>query len=384
MKYATFSIPPKIIHGVGALEFLSTLEGKKAAIVTGGSSMKKFGFVDEAKGYLEKAGMQVLVIDGVEPDPSVKTCKEGGAKMAAFNPDWIVALGGGSAMDAAKIMWVYYEYPGYNFDDLAAFKFPKLRTKAKLVGVPSTSGTASEITAFSVITDTEKNIKYPLVSPDIIPDIAIVDDRIPAKMPPLVTAQTGMDVMTHAIEAYVSTAHDDYTDPYALEAIRLVFEYLERAVADGNDMEARGKMHTASTVAGIAFSNCSLGIVHSMAHKIGSEFHLTHGEANAIMLPYIINYNRKETDRYSKLEGALGIDDIAKAVSALNRKVGITRTIQEGKNTVIAEDKFLKVLDLMSERAFNDACTLTNPRKTSPADIKKIYLAAYYGKEIDF
>ena len=304
--------------------------------------------------------------------------------MAAFNPDWIIALGGGSAMDAAKVMWVYYEYPGYNFDDLAAFKFPKLRTKAKLVGVPSTSGTASEITAFSVITDTEKNIKYPLVSPAIIPDIAIVDDRIPAKMPPLVTAQTGMDVMTHAIEAYVSTAHDDYTDPYALEAIRLVFDYLERAVSNGNDMEARGKMHTASTVAGIAFSNCSLGIVHSMAHKIGGEFHLTHGEANAIMLPYIINYNRKETDRYSKLEGALGIDDIAKAVSALNRKVGITRTIQEGKNTVIAEDKFLKVLDLMSERAFNDACTLTNPRKTSAADIKKIYLAAYYGKEIDF
>ena len=190
--------------------------------------------------------------------------------------------------------------------------------------------------------------------------------------------------MTHAIEAYVSTAHDDYTDPYALEAIRLVFDYLERAVSNGNDMEARGKMHTASTVAGIAFSNCSLGIVHSMAHKIGGEFHLTHGEANAIMLPYIINYNRKETDRYSKLEGALGIDDIAKAVSALNRKVGITRTIQEGKNTVMAEEKFLKGLELMSGSAVNEACTLTNPRKTSAADIKKIYLAAYYGKEIDF
>ena len=264
MSYATFSIPNRIVHGAGALEFLSTLKGNKASIVTGGSSMKRFGFIDEAKTHLEKAGMQVQIIDGVEPDPSVKTCKDGGAKMAEFGPDWIIALGGGSAMDAAKIMWVYYEYPNYNFDDLVAFKFPKLRTKAKLIGIPSTSGTASEITAFSVITDPDKNIKYPLVSPDIIPDIAIVDDRIPAKMPPLVTAQTGMDVMTHAIEAYVSTAHDDYTDPYALEAIRFVFEYLERAVANGNDMVARGKMHTASTVAGIAFSNCSLGIVHSM------------------------------------------------------------------------------------------------------------------------
>lgn len=382
--YQTFSVPKQIIHGDNALEFLSTLEGKKASIVTGGSSMKRFGFLEEAKNHLEKAGMEVQIIDGVEPDPSINTCLKGGEKMAEFGPDWIIALGGGSTMDAAKIMWVFYEYPGYDFYELVKFNFPKLRTKAKLIGIPSTSGTASEITAFSVITDTENHVKYPLVSPDIVPDVAILDDRIPAKMPPLITAQTGMDVMTHAVEAYVSTAADDYTDPYALKAIELVFQYLERAVKNPDDMEARGKMHTASTIAGMAFSNCSLGIVHSMAHKIGGEFHLTHGEANAIILPYVIQFNKKGTDKYAKLEGELGIDNIEKAIADLNERVGLTNCIIEGKNTEISEENFKEVLELMSQRAQEDACTLTNPRETKWEDIKKIYECAYYGREVDF
>lgn len=384
MAMITYSVPRLIVHGEDALDYLKNLEGKKAAIVTGGSSMKRFGFLDKAKELLEEGGMEVLIIDGVEPDPSIKTCLEGGKKMEEFGPDWIIALGGGSAMDAAKVMWVFYEHPGYDFQKLANFENPPLRNKAKMACIASTSGTASEITAFSVITDTENEIKYPLVHPDFVPDIAIVDPEIPSKMPPLITAQTGMDVMTHAVEAFVSTAADDYTSPHAIRAIELVFENLKKAYDKGDDLKAREKMHDASTMAGMAFSNASLGIVHSMAHKIGGIFHLTHGEANAILLPYIIDYNRKSTDRYDLLENILGIDDIAEEIRKLNEAVGISQNIKDGKNTIIEEDKFLEVLDTMSENAFKDACTLTNPRKTSAEDIKKIYKAAYYGEKVDF
>lgn len=384
MTYSTFQVPRTIVHGVGCLEYLKNLEGKKAVLVTGGSSMKRFGFLDQAKSYLEEGGFEVLIIDGVEPDPSVKTCLEGAKKMQDFGPDWIIPIGGGSAMDAAKAMWIFYEHPGYSFEKLANFDNPPLRTKAKMACIPSTSGTASEITAFSVITDTEKEIKYPLVHPDFVPDVAICDPVIASKMPQKITAQTGMDVMTHAVEAFVSTSADEYSSPLAIRAIELVFENLKKAYDNGDDLEAREKMHDASTIAGMSFSNASLGIVHSMAHKIGGIFHLTHGEANAIMLPYIIDYNRKSTDRYDVIEKILGVDDLAEEIRKLNKAVGISATIKDGKNTVIKEDEFLKVLDTMSENAFKDACTLTNPRETSASDIKKIYEASYYGKEIEF
>lgn len=379
-----FSVPREIVFGEGSLEHLATLEGKKATLVTGGSSMKRFGFLDRAKEILESAGMEVQIVDGVEPDPSIETCKRGGREMAEFGPDWIIAIGGGSALDASKIMWVYYEHPDWDFMDLVAFKFPQLRTKARLVCIPSTSGTASEITAFTVITDTEKQIKYPIVSPQIVPDIAILDPALPSCMPPHITANTGMDVMTHAVEAYVSTAANDYTTPYARRAIELVLDNLKKAYDHGDDKEARENMHNASTVAGMAFSNCSLGIVHSMAHKIGGIWHLTHGEANAILLPYVIDYNRKKTDRYDQLEKELGVEDIAEEVRKLNAQVGISATIRDGKNTIITEEEFLAHLDTMSENAFADACTLTNPRETSAEDIKKIYKAAFYGEKVDF
>ena len=384
MAMKAYSVPRVIVHGENSLDYLKELDGKKATIVTGGSSMKRFGFLDKTKEILEEGGMEVQIIDGVEPDPSIQTCKDGGAKMLEFNPDWIIALGGGSAMDAAKVMWVYYEHPDYDFNKLANFENPPLRNKAKMACIASTSGTASEITAFSVITDTENKIKYPLVHADFVPDVAIVDPEIPSKMPPLITAQTGMDVMTHAVEAYVSTSADDYTSPHALKAIELVFENLKKAYDNGEDLEAREKMHDASTLAGMAFSNASLGIVHSMAHKIGGIFHLTHGEANAIMLPYIIDYNRKSTDKYDELEKLLGIDDIAEEIRKLNASVGISANIKDGKNTVIEEKDFEEVLDKMSKNAFADACTLTNPRETSAEDIKKIYKAAYYGEKVDF
>lgn len=379
MSMQWFRVPKDIVFGEGALEYLSTLEGKKATLVTGGSSMKKFGFLDEAKKQLEKAGMVVSIVDGVEPNPSIETVIRGGKEMAEFNPDWIIAIGGGSALDAAKIMWVYYEYPDTKFEDLIAGKFPKLRTKANLVVIPSTSGTASEITAFSVITDTENHIKYPLVSYEMTPDVALLDPSLPATMPAHITANTGMDVMTHAIESYVSTNATCYTDPLAMEAIKLVFKELVPAYKDGSNIKAREAMHNASALSGMAFTNASLGIVHSLAHKIGGEFDMTHGLANAILLPYIIEYNQKSTDKYSEIEKQLEITDLVASIRDLNSQVGIPNTLKEVTEVEITEEKFLAVLDRMSQNAFEDPCTLTNPRVPTVEEVKAIYTAAFYG-----
>ncbi len=380
MSLNWFRVPKDIVFGENALEYLSTLEGKKATLVTGGSSMKRFGFLDEAQKQLEKAGMEVSIVDGVEPNPSIETVIRGGQEMAKFEPDWIVAIGGGSALDAAKIMWVYYEYPETKFEDLVQMKFPKLHKKAGFVAIPSTSGTASEITAFSVITDTANHIKYPLVSYEMTPDIALLDANIPAKMPPHITANTGMDVMAHAVEAYVSSSATSYTDPLAYEAIRLVFEQLPVAYKDGGNIKAREDMHNASALAGMAFTNASLGLVHSLAHKIGGEFGITHGLANAILMPYIVDYNRKGTDKVEKLEDLLRIDNLTAALQELNKQVGIPLTLQEVTEVEITEEKFLAVLDRMSKNAFGDPCTLTNPRSSSADDVRKIYECAFYGK----
>lgn len=379
MSLQWFRVPKDIVFGENALDYLSSLKGKKATLVTGGSSMKRFGFLDKAKAQLEKAGMKVSIVDGVEPNPSVDTVIRGGKEMAEFDPDWIIAIGGGSALDAAKIMWVFYEYPDSKFEDLVAGKFPELRKKAKFIAIPSTSGTASEITAFSVITDTENHIKYPLVSYEITPDIALLDPALPAKMPAHITANTGMDVITHAIEAFVSTNATSYTDPMAMESIRLVCENLPLAYEVSDNMEARNHMHNASTLAGMAFTNSSLGLVHSLAHKIGGELGITHGLANAVLLPYIVEYNKKSTDKFSKLEESLGNVDIVETLKELNKKVGIPLTLKEITEVDMDEEKFNKVLDRMSKNAFEDPCTLTNPRKSSVEDVKKIYKAAYYG-----
>ncbi|MCT4599074.1 MAG: iron-containing alcohol dehydrogenase [Vallitalea sp.] len=379
MSLQWFRVPKDIVFGEGALEYLSTLEGKKATLVTGGSSMKRFGFLDEAKKQLENAGMEVSIVDGVEPNPSIETVIRGGKEMAEFNPDWIIAIGGGSALDAAKIMWVYYEYPETKFEDLVAGKFPKLRTKSQFIAIPSTSGTASEITAFSVITDTENHIKYPLVSYEITPDIALLDPALPAKMPAHITANTGMDVMTHAVEAYVSTNATSYTDPLAMEAIKLVYKQLPVAYAKGDDMKAREDMHNASTLAGMAFTNSSLGIVHSLAHKIGGEFGITHGLANAILLPYIVEYNKKATDKFAEIEKQLEIEDLVVTLKELNTKLGIPTTLKEVTEVELTEEKFNEVLDRMSKNAFEDPCSLTNPRVPSTEDVKEIYKAAFYG-----
>ncbi|NDL63702.1 iron-containing alcohol dehydrogenase [Acerihabitans arboris] len=380
MTISTFALPRTIIYGENSLDHLARLTGKRAALVTGGSSMKRLGFLARARELLEQAGFECLIIDNVEPNPSVATVRRGAGAMLQFQPDWIVAIGGGSAIDAAKVMWCFYEHPHLDFADIIPVgSMPPLRNKARFVAIPSTSGSGSEITAFSVITDTEKHIKYPIVAADMVPDIAILDPRLPAAMPAAVTAHTGMDVLTHALEAYVSTAATSFTDPYAVEAIQLVFENLETAYLQPANISARYNMHNASALAGIAFTNASLGLVHSMAHKIGGEFGITHGLANAIMLPYIIQYNSLFTDKYRRLEKRLGIGSLISAINDLNRRLNIPRTLKDCHEVELDESKFNTVLDRMSGNAFADPCTLTNPGKPTVADVKSLYQHVYYG-----
>lgn len=381
MTISTFSLPRNIVYGENALDHLSQLIGKRAALVTGGSSMKRLGFLKRAEDLLKQANFECIIIDNVEPNPSVETVRKGAEAMLAFQPDWIVAIGGGSALDAAKVMWCFYEHPHLSFEDIIPVgSMPPLRTKARFVAIPSTSGSGSEITSFSVITDTKNHIKYPIVAADMVPDIAILDPRIPAKMPPSITANTGMDVLTHALEAYASTAATSFTDPYAVEAIRLVFDNLETAYLQPDNIIARYNMHNASALAGIAFTNASLGLVHSMAHKIGGEFDITHGLANAIMLPYIIQYNRLSTDKYRLLERTLRIKDLIDAIKDLNRRLDIPLTLKDCREVVIEEKTFNTVLERMSENALADPCTVTNPGHTSVENIKNLYQQSYYGE----
>ena len=303
--------------------------------------------------------------------------------MLKFEPDWIVALGGGSSLDAAKVMWAFYEYPELKFEDiLTPGTCPELRKKAKLICIPSTSGTASEITAFTVITDTDNHIKYPLVSEYFVPDIAIVDPLLPSKMPKHITANTGMDVLAHATEAIVSTAANDYTDALAIHAVKLVFEWLPVAYNEPDNMLAREKMHNASTMAGMAFTCASLGLIHSLAHKIGGEFGITHGLANAILLPYIVQFNSKATDKVAWIEKELGVKNFPEAIKELNKKLNIPLNLKDVDEVEIAEAKFKEVLDRMSKNAYEDPCTLTNPRKSSPEIVKMIYVHAFEGKDI--
>ena len=392
---ARFTLPRDLYHGKGALDALKDLDGKRAFVVVGGGSMKRFGFLDKVCENLKAAGMEVELFEGVEPDPSVETVMRGAKAMAAFQPDWIVAMGGGSPIDAAKAMWAFYEYPDTTFADLCIpFNFPKLRTKARFCAIPSTSGTATEVTAFSVITDYAKGIKYPLADFNITPDVAIVDPDLAETMPKKLTAHTGMDAMTHAIEAYVSTLHCDYTDPLALHAIKMISADL---IASYNgDMAARDRMHNAQCLAGMAFSNALLGIVHSMAHKTGAAFstgHITHGLANAMYLPYVIAYNAKAdgvAERYADIARTMGVvgDTTAELVEGLRAKIrsmndamGIPNTL---KDFGIIEDEFKEKLDAIAANAVGDACTGSNPRPIDPATMAKLFTCIYYGTEVDF
>ena len=390
-----FTLPRDLYYGKDALEALKTIRGKKAIIVLGGGSMKKFGFVDKVVSYLNEVGIETQLFEGVEPDPSVETVMKGAEAMRAFEPDLIVAMGGGSPIDAAKAMWAFYEYPEVTFEQLITpFSFPELRQKARFIAIPSTSGTATEVTAFSVITDYQKGIKYPLADFNITPDVAIVDPALAETMPAKLVAHTGMDALTHAIEAYVSTLHSTFTDPLALKAIDIVDRMLTKSF-DG-DMKAREEMHYGQCLAGMAFSNALLGIVHSMAHKTGAAFstgHITHGLANAMYLPYVIKYNSKveETaERYADIAKSIGItadstteyvDKLRARIVEFNNYMGIPNTLKEFG---IIEDEFNEKIDAIAENAVSDACTGSNPRSIDPATMKKLFTCIYYGKEVDF
>jgi alcohol dehydrogenase class IV len=385
-----FTLPRDIYYGKGSLEQLKTLKGKKAVLVLGGGSMKKFGFVDKALEYLKEAGIEVKLIEGVEPDPSVETVFKGAEVMREFNPDWIISMGGGSPIDAAKAMWIFYEYPDFTFEKaVVPFGLPELRQKAKFIAIPSTSGTATEVTAFSVITDYKTEIKYPLADFNITPDIAIVDSELAETMPPTLTAHTGMDALTHAIEAYVATLHSPFTDPLALQAIEMIRDYLVKSY-DG-DKDAREQMHYSQCLAGMAFSNALLGITHSMAHKTGAVFHIPHGCANAIYLPYVIDFNKKAAlDRYAQIAKRLGlagttdnelVDSLTSLIKDFNKKMGIPSTLKEYG---IDEAEFNAKVDMISERAIGDACTGSNPRQLDKDEMKKIFECIYYGNKVEF
>ena len=382
-----FTLPRDIYYGKDSLEVLKTIKGKKAILVIGGGSMKRAGFVDKIIGYLKEAGIETKLFEGVEPDPSVETVMKGAAAMREFEPDLIVALGGGSPIDAAKAMWVFYEYPDTTFEEIIQpFSFPELRKKAKFIAISST-----EVTAFSVITDYAKGIKYPLADFNITPDIAIVDPALVATLPPHLVAHTGMDALTHAIEAYVSTLNSPFTDPLAIKAIQMVNEHLIKSFS--GDMSSREEMHYAQCLAGEAFSNALLGIVHSLAHKTGAAFstgHIPHGEANAIYLPYVIKYNAKNAEaRYADIARSIGIDGtdaecvtkLCDKIDAMNAELNIPKTLKEFG---IKEDEFKEKVNKIAELAVGDACTGSNPRPVDTESMAKILDAIYYGKEIDF
>lgn len=383
-----FTLPRDLYHGKGSLEALKTFEGKKAIVCVGGGSMKRNGFLDRAVDYLKEAGMDVELFEGIEPDPSVETVMKGAAVMEEFQPDWIIAIGGGSPIDAAKAMWIKYEYPEITFEEMCkVFGIPKLRKKARFCAIPSTSGTATEVTAFSIITDYDKGVKYPIADFEITPDVAIVDPDLAETMPVKLVAHTGMDAMTHAIEAYVSTANCNYTDPLAIHAIEMIQENLVKSYH--GDMTCRGDMHDAQCLAGQAFSNALLGIVHSMAHKVGAVFHIPHGCANAIFLPYVIQYNRKECEnRYAdiarvlKLEGKSDSEltnSLINKIREFNVALNIPATMKEYG---ITEVDFLANVKHIAHNAVLDACTGSNPRTIDDETMEKLLSCTFYGSEV--
>ena len=404
---ARLTLPRDLYHGKGSIEILKSLPGKRAMVCVGGGSMKKFGFLDRVVDYLKEAGMEVELFEGIEPDPSVETVMRGADAMLKFQPDWIVAMGGGSPIDAAKAMWVKYEHPETTFEDMIKpFGLPQLRTKARFVAIPSTSGTATEVTAFAVITDYAKGIKYPMADFEITPDIAIVDPDLAETMPKKLTAHTGMDAITHAIEAYVSTCNCDYSDGLALHAIGMIQRDL---VASYNgDMDKRASMHNAQCLAGMAFSNALLGIVHSMAHKTGAVFedfgaHIIHGAANAMYLPKVIAYNAKEetaAKRYGEIADYMGLggatteEKVANLIAFLrkmNDDLNIPQCIKHyGADSYpceqgfVPEDVFLARLPEIAKNAVADACTGSNPRTINPEQMEKLLKCCYYDLDVDF
>ncbi len=407
-----FKVPSKIYFEKGSISYLKDMPNISRVFIVTDETMLKLGNVQKVMYHLNKRNdsCQIEVFSSVSPDPDVETVWRGLEMMKLFSPDAIIALGGGSPIDAAKAMWMFYEYPKLDFEGLKlkfmdirkrAFKYPKSH-KIPLIAVPTTSGTGSEVTSFAVITDKKENIKYPLADYFLTPSVAIIDPDFVASLPKSPTADTGMDVLTHAIEAYVSTMANDYTDALAEKAIKLVFKYLKKSYENGsNDPEAREKMHNASCIAGMAFTNAFLGLNHSMAHKLGGEFHVPHGRANAILLPYVIKYNAslpskfaafpkyesyRADKRYSEIAEMIGtsgmdtvqsVDNLIRSIKKMNESLNIPLSLKEYG---IPEEEFLNKVDMLAKCAHEDQCTGTNPRYPLISEIKEIYLKCYYGK----
>lgn len=409
-----FKVPPKIYFENDSIQYLQKMEGIERAFIVTDPTMVKLGNVDKVLYYLRKREKYCHseIYSDVEPDPDVETIMRGVQAMRQFQPDVIIALGGGSAMDAAKGMWLFYEHPEATFDGLKlkfmdirkrAYKFPRLGAKAQMVCIPTTSGTGSEVTSFSVVTDKKNgNIKYPLADYALTPGVAIIDPQFVMSLPKSATADTGLDVLTHALEAYVSVMASDYIDGLALQAIGMVFEYLPRAYKNGaTDTVAREKMHNASCIAGMAFTNAFLGLNHSMAHKLGGDYHIPHGRANAILLPYVVEYNAQKPtkfatfpkyekfiadEKYARIAQYIGkggktvqesVQNLVQAIRDLEREVGAPASIQE---CGIDEKLFFDNLQRLSENAHEDQCTTANPRYPLISEIAELYTKAYYGK----
>ena len=409
-----FKIPDKIYFEAGSIQYLEKMPEITRAFIVTDPGMVKLGYVDKILYHLRKREDYVHseIFSDVESDPSFETVNRGVQMMNEFKPDVIIALGGGSAIDAAKGMWLFYEHPDADpegmklkFMDIRkrTYKFPKLGIKAKMVAIPTTSGTGSEVTSFAVISDKTINKKYPLADYELTPDVAIVDPDLVMSLPQSITADTGMDVLTHALEAYVSNMASDYTDGLSEKAIELVFKNLREAYNNGTNKQAREKMHNASTIAGMAFTNAFLGICHSLAHKMGAEFHLPHGRLNAILLPYVIKYNASKPtkfvsfpkyeyfiadQKYAEVSRKMGfaastveegVKSLIKEVQKLNKDLNIPASFKEAG---INEQEFLDKVDMLADRAFEDQCTTANPRLPLIPELKEILLDSYYGKEL--
>ena len=407
-----FKVPEKIYFEAGSIAYLEKMPDIERAFIVTDEGMVKLGYVDKILYHLRKRLKYVHseIFSAVESDPSFDTIMKGVEAMKSFKPDVIIALGGGSPIDAAKGMWLFYEHPDADPEGLKlkfmdirkrTYKFPKLGEKCKMVAIPTTSGTGSEVTSFAVITDKHKNKKYPLADYELTPDVAIVDSDLVMSLPKSVTADTGMDVLTHALEAYVSNMASDYTDGLAEKAAELVMENLEVAYNDGTNKHAREKMHNASTIAGMAFTNAFLGVCHSMAHKIGAEFHLPHGRINAILLPYVIKYNSSKPTKFvsfpkyeyfiadkkyytiAKKAGLQansveeGVNSLIQKVQEMNKNMNIPKSF---KDAGIEEKEFLEKVDMLADRAYEDQCKTANPRVPLVSEIKQMLLDSYYGK----
>lgn len=374
-----------LYHGPKSIESLKTITGKRAVIVTGHSSTRENGSLQRVCDMLQEKGWACDVFSGVEPDPSIDTVRKGAAFMQEKQPDWIIGLGGTSSIDAAKAMWVLYEHPELPFETMIKpFAIPALRNKARFVAIPTTSGTGTETTSLAVITDRVKGVKYPIASHELQPDLAIVDGDLCQSMPADVTANTGMDALTHCIEAYVSNVEDNYADAFAKGGIQLIFANLKNAVENPDNLAYRQNMHDASALAGYAFTNSWLGIVHSMAHQMGAIFGIPHGRANALALPNVMRYNAKATDRFEDLAKLLGLSsacEFIKAVENLKKDIHVPASIKEYG---IAREDWMKEVHRMAENAHLDVCTSFNPRPATVEDLEKLYIALYEGESIDF